>query len=151
MNKWCFSLFIFEVDLYQSLKTVNVCWNCRWEKMSKAIEENKKKVTVKILASEHNLYWKFMCTDKNYDKNKTYKTYPLPPSTPVTVFLIAKKLLRLWLWVFHAFSLFLSTVGERLSISEWFDCSLLLIYWWLVKKYFLNIFMDFNPLQTKTK
>ena len=36
-----------------------------------------------------------MCTDKNYDKNKTYKTYPLPPSTPVTVFLIAKKLLRL--------------------------------------------------------
>ena len=58
--------------------------------MSKAIEENKKKVTVKILALEHNLYWKFMCTDKNYDKNKTYKTYPLPPSTPVTVFLIAK-------------------------------------------------------------
>ena len=32
--------------------------------MSKAIEENKEKVTVKILALEHNLYWKFMCTDK---------------------------------------------------------------------------------------
>ena len=31
-----------------------------------------------------------MCTDKNNDKNKT--DLPLPPSTPVTDFLISKKL-----------------------------------------------------------
>ena len=35
-------------------------WNCRWEKMSRATEENKLTVTIKIL-----LYLKFMCTDKN--------------------------------------------------------------------------------------
>ena len=32
-----------------------------------------------------------MCTDKNNDKNKN--NLPLPHSTPVTVFLIAEKLL----------------------------------------------------------
>ena len=36
-----------------------------------------------------------MCTDKNNDKSKTKQTYPLPPSTSVTVFLIAEKLLTL--------------------------------------------------------
>ena len=35
-----------------------------------------------------NLYWQFMCTDKNNGKNNT--NLPLRPSTPVTVFLIAK-------------------------------------------------------------
>ena len=40
-----------------------------------------------------NLYWKFMCTDKNNGKKNTNS--PLPPSTPVTVFLIAEKLLSL--------------------------------------------------------
>ena len=40
-----------------------------------------------------NLYWKFMCTDKNNGKNNTNV---LPhPSTPITVFLIAEKLLSL--------------------------------------------------------
>ena len=34
-----------------------------------------------------------MCTDENNDKNKT--NLPPPPSTPVTVFLIAEKLLSL--------------------------------------------------------
>ena len=51
--------------------------------MSKAIEENKKQVTTKYF----NLYRKFMCTDKNNDKNKM--KLPLSPST---VFLIAEKL-----------------------------------------------------------
>ena len=39
--------------------------------MSKAIEEIKFRVTIKKLLQELSLYWKFMCTDKNNDKNKT--------------------------------------------------------------------------------
>ena len=46
--------------------------------MSKAIEENKLKVTTKEILWEFNLFWKFM-------------------SNPVTVFLIDEKLLSLWL------------------------------------------------------
>ena len=34
--------------------------------MSKAIEENKKKVTKQYF----NLYWKYMCTDENNKKKK---------------------------------------------------------------------------------
>ena len=34
--------------------------------MSKALEENKRKVTIKYF----NFYWKFMCTGKNNDKKK---------------------------------------------------------------------------------
>ena len=55
--------------------------------MSKAIEEKKQKVTIKRLVREFNLYCKFMCTDKNNDKNKN-----LPPP-PSIVFLISEKLL----------------------------------------------------------
>ena len=39
-----------------------------------------------------------MCTHKNNDKNKT--NFPLPPSSPVTVFLIAEKLLSLYFEIF---------------------------------------------------
>ena len=46
-------------------------WKCRWEKMSKAIEDKKLTVTIKILLWEFNFYWKFRCTDKNNDKKKT--------------------------------------------------------------------------------
>ena len=38
--------------------------------MSKEIEENETKVTIKRPVWEFNLYWKFMCTDKYNDKNK---------------------------------------------------------------------------------
>ena len=62
--------------------------------MNKAIEENKLTVTIKRLL-QFNLYLKFLCTDKNNDKNKT--NLPLLTSTPVTVFLIAEKLLSLQL------------------------------------------------------
>ena len=62
--------------------------------MSKAIEENKLTITIKrLLQEEFNLDRKFMCTDKSNDKNKT--KLPPPPSTQVTVFLIAEKLLSL--------------------------------------------------------
>ena len=39
--------------------------------MSKAIEENKLTVTIKRSLWEFNLFWKFICTDKNNEKNKT--------------------------------------------------------------------------------
>ena len=61
--------------------------------MSKAIEKSKQKVTIERLVWEYNLYWRLMCTDKGNDKNKTI--LPSPPSTPVTVFLSAEKLLSL--------------------------------------------------------
>ena len=48
---------------------------------------------IKRLMYELNLYRKFTCTDKNNDKNKT--NLPPPSSSPVTVFLIAEKLLSL--------------------------------------------------------
>ena len=64
-------------------------WNCRWEKISEAIKENKLTVAVKRLLWEFNFYWKFMCTDKYNNKNKP--AYLSPPFTPVTVFLIAEK------------------------------------------------------------
>ena len=63
---------------------------------------------IKRLMYELNLYRKFTCTDKNNDKNKT--SLPPPPSTPVTVFLIAEKLLSPWLWNVQIFSSLLSTV-----------------------------------------
>ena len=44
---------------------------CRWERMSKAIEENKLTVMIKRLFWRFNLCLKFMCADKNNDKNKT--------------------------------------------------------------------------------
>ena len=59
--------------------------------MSKTIEENKLTVMTNRLLCEFQ-YWKFICTDENMNKTKLP-----PPSTPVTVFLIAEKLLSLWL------------------------------------------------------
>ena len=62
--------------------------------MSKAIDGNKPKAATKRLVWYFNLYWKFMCTVKNNDKNTM--NLPLPS---FTVFLIDKKLpspLRLW-------------------------------------------------------
>ena len=61
--------------------------------MSKAIEENKLTVMIKNILWEFDLFWEFMSTDENNDKNKTNLFFP--PSTPVTVFLIARKLLYL--------------------------------------------------------
>ena len=42
---------------------------------------------------EFSLYWKFMCTDKNNDQNKT-KQNPVLLSTPDTVFVIGEELLN---------------------------------------------------------
>ena len=85
--------------------------------MSKAIEENKLTAMIKNILCEFDLFWKFMCTDENNDKNKT--NLFLPPSTPVTVFLIARKLLYLWLWNLQTFSLFCWLFCEKLSVIAW--------------------------------
>ena len=61
--------------------------------MSKAIEENKQKVTIKRIVWKFNLFWKFIWTDKNNEKNEM--NLPSPLSTPVTVFLITEKLLSI--------------------------------------------------------
>ena len=63
--------------------------------MSKAIEENKLTITIERLPCEFSFHWKFMCTNRNNGKNKT--NLPLTPSTTVTVFFIAGKLLSVWL------------------------------------------------------
>ena len=47
-------------------------------KMSKAIEENKLAVAIKIW--EFNLYWIFMCLEENNDKDKT-NLHPLTKLT----------------------------------------------------------------------
>ena len=50
--------------------------------MSKAIEENKLTVMIKRILWEFKSYWKFMCTNKDYDKNKkNVPPYPSPHSS----------------------------------------------------------------------
>ena len=61
--------------------------------MSKTIEENWR--LIKRLLWEIGLYCKFMCTDENNNKHNKNKTTPPLPYTPVTVFIIAEKLLSL--------------------------------------------------------
>ena len=85
------------------------------KEMSIAVEENKLAVTIKRLMWEFKLSWKFIFADKNNDKNKT-NLLPLL-SIPVTVFLIAEKLLRLWLWNFQTFSFFLLPVWWKIKPS----------------------------------
>ena len=46
--------------------------------MSKAIKGNKVTVIIKRLLWEFNLYWKFMCMDKNNDKNNEPTPTPFP-------------------------------------------------------------------------
>ena len=88
--------------------------------MSKAIEKSKQKVTIERLVWEYNLYWRLMCTDKGNDKNKTI--LPSPPSTPVTVFLSAEKLLSLWLWILDFQFVFIKVLwkNEGNCMSELF-------------------------------
>ena len=90
--------------------------------MSKALEENKFTDKVKRLLWEFNLYWKFMCTEKKI-MIRTKQTYTLFPSTLVIVFLIAEKIMGLWLWNLQTFSLFLLSVlwkVKRNCMSELF-------------------------------
>ena len=48
---------------------------------------------MKKLVWEFNLFWEFMWTDENNEKNET--NLPSPISNPITVFLITEKLLSI--------------------------------------------------------
>ena len=61
--------------------------------MSKAVEENRLTVTIKILF-EISIYIENLCVQTRI-LVRTKRTYLLLPFTPVTVFLIAEKLLSL--------------------------------------------------------
>ena len=79
------------------------------------------------------LYWKFMCSDKNNDKNKM-NVSPHP----------FHSFLNSWKTATSAFC-------EKLSVIAWVDYFVLQISWrWVEKNYFFN-FMDVHPLQTKKK
>ena len=69
-------------------------WNCRWKKISKAIEENKLTVTIKRRLWGFSLCRKFTCTGKNNDKNKT------------NVLLLPLLLQFSWLLKAHEFEIF---------------------------------------------
>ena len=61
--------------------------------MSKAVEENRLTVTIKILF-EISIYIENLCVQTRI-LVRTKRTYLLLPFTPVTVFLVAEKLLSL--------------------------------------------------------
>ena len=48
----------YSLNLYRKIKESKQ-WSCRREKMSKEIEENETRVTIKRPVWELNLYWKF--------------------------------------------------------------------------------------------
>ena len=73
--------------------------NYRWEKPSKAVEEKKLAATIK------GLYENSVCIGNLCVQTKimigTKRTYHLSVCIPVTVSLIAEKILSLWLWNFQ--------------------------------------------------
>ena len=60
-------LHIFIKFIKKNKKNSEIADEKKW--LKQAIEENKQKVTIKRLVWEFNLYWKFMCADKNNDKS----------------------------------------------------------------------------------
>ena len=44
-------------------------WNCRWEKMSKAVGEKKLKITTTRFEWQFNLYWNSMCVEEDHKKH----------------------------------------------------------------------------------
>ena len=118
-------------------------WTWRWEKTSKAME-SKLTVTIKRLFWEFDLYCNFMFTDKKMMKVKRTKeltTQPVPPSTPITVFLIVEKLINLWLCTlqfsdFHFFSI--NFFVEKLSVIVCVDYFLWQTRWRWVIWWFLT-------------
>ena len=60
-------------------------WKQRREKMSKAIDENKWKITIKKNLYENSVYIGNLCVQTKI-MTRLKRTYLLPASTPVTVF-----------------------------------------------------------------
>ena len=89
---WGLVTYSYSLNVWRKIKGKKQHWTCRWEKMSKAVEENKLTVTIRRFLWEFNLYCKFMYPNENNDKSKTSLPPPPPtPSTPDTVFLNAEK------------------------------------------------------------
>ena len=70
-------IFSYLSNLLRKIKEGIDRWIGKWDKMSQAINENELPDKIKRLLWEFSLYWKFMCTDKNNDNNKT--NLPLSP------------------------------------------------------------------------
>ena len=115
--------------------------------MSKTIEKNKLTVTIKDFYG-NSVYIGYLYVQTEI-MIKTKRTYLLPSSTSVEVFLIDQKLLSLCLCNFQNFCLFLLNVF-KLSVFAWVDY---FCWGWVeLKKHFLFLnFMDLNLLQTRMK
>ena len=99
---------------------------------------------------QFNLYWKFICTDENNDKNKKELPPPLS-STPIAVFLIAEKLLTLWLWNFKTFSFFLLPFLWKLERNCIPGLFFIFLYLSEIEKNSCFNYLVFNSLQAKVK
>ena len=71
--------------------------------MGKETEENNFTITINTLLREFNLYFKFMCADKNNDNNKTN----VPPLSFHSSYSFlncwkAAKTLKFWFWLWLA-------------------------------------------------
>ena len=73
--------------------------NYTWEKPSKAVEENKLAATIKRLY-ENSICIGNLCVQTKI-MIRTKRTYHLSVCIPVTVSLIAEKILSVWLWNFR--------------------------------------------------
>ena len=110
------------------------------KKMSKAIEENKLTVKIKRPLWEFNLYWKFMCRDRNDDKNKM--NLPPPPFHSSYSVLNCWRITKPTTWKFSDFQfVFISCFVRKLSVIAWVDSkfvgggykkNLFLILWILI-------------------
>ena len=112
--------------------------------MSKAIEENKWKVTIKRLVWYFNLYWKFMFTVKNNDKSKM--NLPLPSST---VFLIAEKLRGLLSLKFSDFQFVLWKIKSNCMSGLFYIANLLEVGRKKIFFLILWILIPFKPKWSK--
>ena len=72
---WGLVTYSYSLNVWRKIKGKKQHWTCRWEKMSKAVEENKLTVMIRRFLWEFNLYCKFMYPNENNDKSKT----SLPP------------------------------------------------------------------------
>ena len=95
---------------------------------------------------EFNLYWKFMCTHKSNDKNKT--NLPPPSFHSSYSFLNCWKTTNSMTLEFSDFQFNVLWKIKHNCISGLFCIAHLLEEG---KKTFFKNFMDFNPLQTKMK
>ena len=88
-----------------------------------------------------------MRPDKNNDKSRA-KLSPPRFSIAVSVFLIAEKLLKLWLWIFRFSARFYELFCGKLSVIAWVDNFVFQICWKWVEK---ELSLGFNPRPNKNQ